>query len=145
MLMNMNVSLIVEIALSVLLLATICYSALLERRLSALRKGQDGLKETISQLNAAIISAGSSMRMLKSTAADAAEALDERIARGRGLADELSLLTASGERIAERMDRSTPSSSSPDMRAPFPMPAALTARLEAMKSGRPAATARSVR
>ena len=144
MLMNLNISLIVEIALSVLLLATISYSALLERRLSALRKGQDGLKETISQLNDAIISAGSSMRMLKSTAAGAAEALDERIARGRGLADELSLLTASGERIAERMDRSTPSSSATT--ASFPMPAALTARLEAMKTGaRPAAAARSVR
>jgi hypothetical protein len=127
---NMNISLIVEIVLSVLLLATISYSALLERRLSALRKGQDGLKDTILQLNEAIISAGSSMRMLKSTAAGAAEALDERIARGRGLADELSLLTASGERIAERMDRSTPSSAA---RAPIPLPAALNARLEALK------------
>jgi phage shock protein A len=137
--MTMNISLIVEIVLSVLLLATICYSALLERRLSALRKGQDGLKDTIAQLNDAIISAGSSMRMLKSTAAGAAEALDERIARGRGLADELSLLTASGERIAERMDRSTPSSSG--ARAPIPLPAALNARLEALKPGaaRPAA------
>ena len=141
MLMNMNVSLIVEIVLSVLLLATISYSALLERRLSALRKGQDGLKDTILQLNEAIISAGSSMRMLKSAAAGAAEALDERIARGRGLADELSLLTASGERIAERMDRSTPSSSSVG-KTPFPMPAALNARLEALKTGaRPAAAA----
>jgi phage shock protein A len=134
--MTMNISLTVEIVLSVLLLATICYSALLERRLSALRKGQDGLKDTIAQLNDAIISAGSSMRMLKSTAAGAAEALDERIARGRGLADELSLLTASGERIAERMDRSTSSSGA---RAPIPLPAALNARLEALKSNAPAA------
>src|ERR1700744_5405076 len=110
LIMNSNVSLIVEVLLSVLLLATICYSALLERRLSALRKGQDGLKHTIAQLNEAIISAGSSMRMLKSTAAGAAEALDERIARGRGLADELGLLTSAGERIAERMDRSAPTS-----------------------------------
>jgi hypothetical protein len=139
----MNISLIVEIVLSALLLATISYSALLERRLSALRKGQDGLKDTILQLNDAIVSAGSSMRMLKSTAAGAADALDERIARGRGLADELSLLTASGERIAERMDRSTPASAA---RAPIPMPAALNARLEALKPGaaRPAA-ARAMR
>jgi ABC-type multidrug transport system fused ATPase/permease subunit len=139
---NMNLSLIVEIVLSVLLLCTISYSALLERRLSALRKGQDGLKDTIVQLNEAIISAGSSMRMLKSAAAGAAEALDERIARGRGLADELGLLTSSGERIAERMDRNTSSSSA--AKAPIVMPAALAARLEAMKPGaRPAA--RSVR
>ena len=124
----MTVSLIVELGLSALLLATIVYCAILERRLSALRKGQDGLKDTIVHLNEAIVSAGSSMRMLKAAASGAAEALDERIARGRGLADELSLLTASGERIAERMDRSTSSS-----KTVMPMPAALNARLEALK------------
>ncbi|HEY5338703.1 MAG TPA: DUF6468 domain-containing protein [Rhizomicrobium sp.] len=126
--MSMNISLIVEIVLSVLLTATLAYCMLLERRLSALRKGQDGLKDTIVHLNEAIVSAGSSMRMLKSAAAGAAEALDERIARGRGLADELSLIVSSGERIAERMDRGTPSS-----RPAMPMPAALNARLEALK------------
>lgn len=125
----MNISLIVELALSVLLLATIIYCAILERRLSALRKGQDGLKDTITHLNEAIVAAGSSMRMLKSTAAGAAEALDERIARGRGLADELSLITASGERIAQRMDRTAPERSNGNAA----MPASLGARLEALK------------
>lgn len=127
--MTLNISLIVEIALSALLLATIVYCAILERRLSALRKGQDGLKDTIAQLNQAIVAAGSSMRMLKSAAAGAAEALDERIARGRGIADELSLITASGERIAQRMDRGQPAQNGNVM----PLPASLNARLEALK------------
>ncbi|MGN6515926.1 MAG: DUF6468 domain-containing protein [Rhizomicrobium sp.] len=125
----MNISLVVEIALSALLLATIVYCAILERRLSALRKGQDGLKDTIAQLNQAIVAAGSSMRMLKSAAAGAAEALDERIARGRSLADELSLIAASGERIAQRMDRGQPAPNGNVM----PLPASLNARLEALK------------
>jgi hypothetical protein len=129
--MTMNISLIVELGLSALLLATIVYCAILERRLSALRKGQDGLKDTIAKLNEAIVAAGSSMRMLKSTAAGAAEALDERIARGRGLADELSILTASGDRIAERMmDRN---GAAPRGNNVAPMPASLGARLEALK------------
>jgi hypothetical protein len=128
--MTMNISLIVELCLSALLLATIIYCAILERRLSALRKGQDGLKDTIAKLNEAIVAAGSSMRMLKSTAAGAAEALDERISRGRGLADELSILTASGDRIAERMaDRSA----APRGNNVAAMPASLNARLEALK------------
>jgi hypothetical protein len=128
--MTMNISLIVELGLSALLLATIIYCAILERRLSALRKGQDGLKDTIAKLNEAIVAAGSSMRMLKSTAAGAAEALDERIARGRGLADELSILTASGDRIAERMaDRAA----APRANNVSPMPASLAARMEALK------------
>ena len=130
--LTMNLSLIVEIGLSVLLLATIVYCAILERKLSALRKGQDGLKDTIAKLNEAIVAAGSSMRMLKSAAAGAADALDERIARGRGLADELSILTASGDRIAERMaDRSA--ASAPRANNVSPMPASLAARMEAPK------------
>lgn len=106
--MTMNISLIVEIALTVLLAATLVYCAILERKLSALRKGQDGLKSTIGELNDAIVSAGASMRMLKTAAAGAAETLDERMGRARAIIDELSLLTASGERIAERIERGTP-------------------------------------
>lgn len=107
----MTVSLIVEVALSLLLVATLVYCALLERRLAALRKGQDGLKDIIADLNGAITHAGTSMRMLKSTAAGTAETLDERVSRARSLIDELSLLTASGERIASRIERN---SSGPD-------------------------------
>jgi hypothetical protein len=129
--MTMNVSLIVELALSALLLCTIVYCAILERKLSALRSGQDGLKQTIAQLNESIVAAGSSMRMLKSTAAGAADALDERIARGRNIADELSILTASGERIAERMDRNAAPQPKTNV---TPMPANLGARLDALKT-----------
>lgn len=128
--LTLNISLIVEIALSGLLLATIVYCAILERRLSALRKGQDGLKDTIGKLNEAIVAAGSSMRMLKSTAAGAAEALDERISRGRSIADELSILTASGDRISERMSER---SSAPRTNNVAQMPASLSARMEALK------------
>ena len=128
--LTMNISLIVELGLSALLLATIVYCAILERRLSALRKGQDGLKDTIAELNKAIIDAGASMRMLKSTAAGAAEALDERISRGRSIADELSILTASGDRIAERMSERGAPSRAGNVSA---MPASLAARMDALK------------
>ena len=99
----MTISLIAEAILSLLLLATLVYCALLERKLSALRKGQEGLKAIIGDLDKAILTAGSSMRALKSAAEGAADVLDERIARGRALADELALVTASGDRIAERI------------------------------------------
>jgi hypothetical protein len=104
----MTLSLIVEIALSVLLAATLVYCAILERKLSGLRKGQDGLKKTIADLNDAIVSAGASMRMLKVAAHTASENLDERMGRGRSIIDELSLLVASGERIAERIEHGLP-------------------------------------
>ena len=97
-----------ELLLSVLLAATLVYCIVLERRLASVRKGQDGLKRMIGELNGAIAGAGASIRALKSTAADAAETLDERLKRARALSDELSLITNSGERIAQRFDRTVP-------------------------------------
>ncbi len=99
----MTLSLFVEIALSALLAATLVCCAILERRLAALRKGQDGLKQTFAVLNTAIVSAGASMRAMKESAESAAQTLDDRLVRARGMADELSVLTASGESIAERI------------------------------------------
>jgi hypothetical protein len=101
----MNIGMIVEIALMGLLAVTLVYCIVLERRLSAVRRDQAGLKGIIGELNTAITNAGASMRALKATATGAAETLDDRLARARTTIDELSLLTASGERIAERFDR----------------------------------------
>jgi erythromycin esterase-like protein len=100
----MTLSLILELALCFLLAATLVYCIVLERRLAAVRKGQEGLKTMIGKLDAAISGAGASLRALKSAASSAAETLDERLRRARLLADELALLTASGERIAERFE-----------------------------------------
>ena len=91
--------------LTLLLSLTLIYCIVLERRLAAVRKGQEGLKTTIGELNAAISGAGASLRALKSAAGESAELLDTRLKRARALADELALLSSSGERIAERFDR----------------------------------------
>jgi len=93
-----------ELILEVLLAATLFYCVVLERRLAAVRKGQEGLKTHIGELNMAIAGAGASLRALKSAAGEAAQTLDERLKRARLHIDELSVLTTSGERIAQRME-----------------------------------------
>lgn len=103
-LIPMNPTFYVELALDVLLAATLCYCVVLERRLAAVRKGQEGLKTHIGELNMAIAGAGASLRALKSAAGEAAQTLDERLKRARLHIDELSVLTTSGERIAQRME-----------------------------------------
>ncbi|MEJ1968030.1 MAG: DUF6468 domain-containing protein [Rhizomicrobium sp.] len=108
--MHITLGLGVELALIVVLAVTLVYCIVLERRLAAVRRGQEGLKSTIGELNTAITHAGASMRALKAAASGAAETLDERLARARGTIDELSLLTASGERIAQRFDRAADAS-----------------------------------
>ena len=93
-----------ELGLEVLLAFTLGYCVVLERRLAAVRKGQEGLKRHIGELNMAIAGAGASLRALKSAAGEAAQTLDERLKRARLQIDELSVLTVSGERIAQRME-----------------------------------------
>jgi ABC-type transporter Mla subunit MlaD len=104
----MTLSMVLELTLSLLLAATLVYCIVLERRLAAVRKGQDGLHTMIGELNGAITGAGASLRALKSAAAEAAETLDDRLKRARAVADELSVLSTSGERIAQRFDRAVP-------------------------------------
>lgn len=99
----MPMTFLVELILTVLLAATLFYCVMLERRLAALRSGQDGLKQTLSALNGAVASAGTSIQALKSTAHEITQSLDSRLSHARGLADELGVLVGSGERIAERI------------------------------------------
>lgn len=100
----MNFSLGIEIVLTILLAATLFYCIALERRLAALRNGQDGLKKTLSALDGAVSAAGTSLKNLKSAAGEITQTLDERLGRARALADELGVLCTSGERIVRRFD-----------------------------------------
>ena len=110
---NLGPAFFLELALDFLLVITLGYCVVLERRLAAVRKGQEGLSRTIGELNMAIAGAGASLRALKAATGEAATTLDERLKRARLHIDELSVLTASGERIAARMETaSTPSSAS---------------------------------
>ena len=95
---------IAELVLEVLLAATLVYCIVLERRLAAVRRGQDGLSRTVGELNMAIAGAGASLRALKAAATESAASLDDRLKRARLHIDELSVLTTSGERIAQRME-----------------------------------------
>ena len=98
------VSLIVEMMLAALLMATLVFCALLERRLRLLRKDEESLTGTIRALNAAIAAAQASLGGLRAAAKDADEKLGRNVTAARALADELSLLTSAGERAAGRID-----------------------------------------
>ena len=99
-----NTSLYLELALDVLLVFTLGYCVVLERRLAAVRKGQEGLNRIVGELNMAISGAGASLRALKSAANEAAQTLDGRLKRAQLHADELSVLVGSAERIASRIE-----------------------------------------
>ncbi len=130
-----NIGLIVELALTGLLAVTLVYCMVLERRLAAVRRGQESLKSTIGDLGSAIAHAGASIRALKAATTGAAETLDERLGRARAAIDELSLLTASGERIAERFDRAVAAPSTPRPAPELPS-GSIMKRLDALRAVR---------
>jgi len=99
-----NMTFYLALGLDVLLAFTLCYCVILERRLAAVRKGQEGLNRLVGELNMAIAGASASLRALKAAAGEASQTLDQRLKRAQLHIDELSVLTASCERIADRME-----------------------------------------
>jgi ABC-type transporter Mla subunit MlaD len=95
------------------------------------RKGQEGLSRIIGELNMAIAGAGASLRALKGAANEAAQTLDERLKRARLHIDELSVLTASGERIADRMENAAVSRGRPESALPS---SSIMGRLDTMRT-----------
>lgn len=108
-----------EILVCVLLLAAMVACWRVDRRLRALRNGQDGLRETITQLNDAVDRARASLAALDRAAKDGGASLRSEVETARKLADELRFLNENGDaraaRMAERPRRAVPpASSQPD-------------------------------
>lgn len=99
----MTLGILVEIIVAGLLLVTIGYCIILDRKLHALRSGQDGLREVIHGLNQATDQAQRSVAALKQEGAHIGADLGSAIERAKGLSDELSFLVEAGDRIADRL------------------------------------------
>lgn len=83
---------IIEILLIVLLMLTVGYCMVLNRRLSRLRASQDELRQIITDLNAATETAETAIRGLKITTDEADARLSEKLHKAQLLARELSAL-----------------------------------------------------
>ena len=121
MIATLPVSLIVEVTLAALLAATLVCCIRLDRRLRHLRSDQESLSGTVRALNAAVTAAQASLAGLRAAAHEADESLGRKLSSARGLADELSLLTSSGERIAARIESARAGNAAHP--APRPQPA----------------------
>jgi Flp pilus assembly protein TadB len=95
---------IIEFILAMLLAATLFYCAKLELSLRRLRNEQESLNAAVRALNGGIAAAQASLAGLKTAAKEAGETLGTKVTGARALADELSLLASSGERIASRIE-----------------------------------------
>ena len=96
-------NMLVDLVAIALLGATVFYCVLLDRRLRAMRDGQDGLKDTIYTLNEACDRAAMSVRNLAGATEQVDDELERRLERARALADELGMILESGNNLADRL------------------------------------------
>lgn len=96
-------ALIFEGLVAALLVVAVVMCWRVDRRLNALKTGQDGVRESVIALNEATDRARASLGALERATAQSAEVLEQRVGEARTLADELRLITGSADRKADRM------------------------------------------
>ncbi len=99
----MPIGMILEALVAVLLVVTVVYCAILDRRLKALRSGQDGLKAIVEALDGATRRAQTSIGELRAAAEATGLALSAHTAKGRALCDELQIMAEAGNALADRL------------------------------------------
>ena len=112
----MPFSLILDIVVAVLLVATIAYAFLLNRRLAGLRRDKRELESLAATFGQATIRAEESIAKLKFTVST----LNDRVDRAEALRDDLAFLVDRGSRAADQLKRR---SGGPGRRGPFQVPA----------------------
>jgi hypothetical protein len=122
----MDFSLIIDALIAVLLVATIAYAAVLNRKLGILRDGKTEMAALIASFSDSAERAGSGVETLKQAAGRSGEDLQRKVDVARGLVDDLGFLIEKGARLAERLDggvgaaRAKPAANLAANRAPAP-------------------------
>ncbi len=105
---------------ALLLVATIGYSAVLNRRLTAVRSDRDKFEHVVRDLAVASQRAEGAVANLRSTADDLGRRLDKKIDEARALCDDLSYMVERGGNIADRLEtqiRAGRDAMKPDLRS----------------------------
>jgi hypothetical protein len=96
---NDALGMIIEMLVAVLLILTIGYCMLLNRRLKLLRADEDALRVTIAELITATEIAERAIAGLKTTAHDCEAGLGDRLSRGERMCAELDRKLAAGRHL----------------------------------------------
>ncbi len=113
----LNLELWLDGLVAILLMITVGYCLVLNRRLTALRGNQVEMRQLLSEFTAAARQAESSVSHLKMAGDQIGGTLDQRMAAARALADELGSITQSGARLADRIESGLVGRPKPDRQA----------------------------
>lgn len=136
--MSPTISLVLDLVMVGLLVATIAYAIILNRQIARLRESRGELAELIQGLNDAMAKADSSVRGMKAAAHNTGEGLQKAIEKAAALRDELQFMVEAGNTLADRLsgfsdDRTRPAAVRPAGKAP-----ALRPLLDELDEGRTA-------
>jgi hypothetical protein len=101
----MHFELYADIILAILLIATIFYSFLLNRKLTELRNSQQEFQGLLSDFGQATHQAEASLANLRQAGDEVGANLEGMIGDGRDLHDELKIMTETGNELADRIER----------------------------------------
>ncbi|MGB3446889.1 MAG: DUF6468 domain-containing protein, partial [Xanthobacteraceae bacterium] len=121
--MNHSFGFMIEALVAVLLVVTIGYCMLLNKRLLRLKADEQSLKATIGELITATEIAERAIGGLKHTVRDVNENLGEQIAAATDLSERLIRQLAEGDVVLGRLSRIAVAARSPAAPAPAPAPA----------------------
>lgn len=100
----MDWKILLDLLVSVLLIATIGYAVMLNQRLTQLRKNRDDLAKIIVSFNEATVRAESSIPKLRKAADDAGQSLQERVEKAQSLRDDLAFMIERADTMANRLE-----------------------------------------
>lgn len=100
----MTVALALDSVIALLLVATIVYCVILNRRLGELRGNQGEFIKLIESFNAATERAQASISELREVGEEKGATLDSRVETARALCDDLVFLVERGSRLADRLE-----------------------------------------
>ena len=101
----MMIEIILETLVAVLLIVTVIYCYVLNRRLASLRDSQAEMVQLLDDFAVAMEKAQSGVSELRQASASIGEELQQRVSAARALSDELRVMTQSGDDLANRLEK----------------------------------------
>ncbi|MBM3513055.1 MAG: hypothetical protein FJX59_05000 [Alphaproteobacteria bacterium] len=100
----MTIETILNLVVIVLLVPTIVYAVILNRRLTALRTSRDELAKVVGSFNDATLRAEAGIPKLKKATTEANLALKDRVEKAQTLRDDLAFMIERAEELATRLE-----------------------------------------
>ena len=101
---GLSLPVLADALIAVLLVATIVYAVVLNRKLSALRNTKAEMEALVARFAESTAQAESGIRTLKANASESGSSLDSTTNRANGLAGDLAFLIERGSDLANRLE-----------------------------------------